>query len=229
MTNDSKNIRFKQAFSFPEALESRIWSMMMQETKKVGRPTLWLHAPCGISRIGQVEPYKSDFIKVINVDIDETTNPDIVADIIQMDENEKFTLLENPLIKSVLEKGGFDGYITDPIWYEQKRARCEHCRKMTTFKNKKGLAYPQRRYFSYVLRDCLKEGGLGLFNCLWNPLVKGTKMAFLEIPEDHEMNEGKVEAPDIDKPYVDIPSQAFTSFRNISLLWHIRKSTDLSK
>jgi hypothetical protein len=221
MTQKTSNIHFKQAFSFPEALETRIWSMMLQETRKVGRPTLWLHAPCGISRLGSVEPYKSDFIKVINVDIDESVNPDIICDV--------FKLTEHPLIKNVIDKGGFDGYVTDPIWYEQKRCRCEHCKKMTTFKNKKGLAYPQRRYLSYQLRDCLKEGGLGLFNCLWNPLVKGTKMAFLEIPEDHECNESKVEAADIDKAYVDIPDQKFTSFRSISLLWHIRKCTDLTK
>ena len=64
-----------------------------------------------------------------------------------------------------------------------------------------GLSYPQRRYLSYEVRDKLKPGGLWIFNGLWNPIVKGLKITLIETA-----------------------LQAFSSFRNISLLVYLRKS-----
>lgn len=63
-----------------------------------------------------------------------------------------------------------------------------------------GLSYPSRRYLSYQVRDILKPGGLWLFNGLWNPIVKGLSIQKIEIP-----------------------MQAFSSFRNVSLLVYMKK------
>jgi len=63
-----------------------------------------------------------------------------------------------------------------------------------------GLSYPQRRYLSYQIRDALKPRGLWIFNGLWNPIVKGLKIITVEVP-----------------------MQAFSSFRNLSLLVYLRK------
>ena len=63
-----------------------------------------------------------------------------------------------------------------------------------------GLSYPQRRYLSYEIRDKLKPGALWIFNGLWNPIVKGLKIMSIETA-----------------------LQAFSSFRNISLLVYLKK------
>lgn len=63
-----------------------------------------------------------------------------------------------------------------------------------------GLSYPQRRFLSYSIRDVLATGGTWLFNGLWNPIVKGLR---------------------IEK--VEIPMQAFSSFRNVSLLVYLKR------
>lgn len=63
-----------------------------------------------------------------------------------------------------------------------------------------GLAYPDRRKLSYEIRDVLVSGGFWIFNGLWNPIVKG--LTILK---------------------VEIPMQAYSSFRNLSLLVYLKR------
>ena len=133
-------------------------------------PGLWLHAPVGISKIAR-GPF-NDGIEIITVDIDPEVKPDIVADIFHLP----------------FKEATFDGAISDPIWYTKEK------------KKTIGLAYPQRRFMSYQIRDVLKPGGWWIFNGLWNPIVKGLKIMLVEIP-----------------------MQAFSSFRNLSLLVYLKR------
>ncbi len=167
---------FKDAWTFPEEVEKRIATFVN------AHPGLWLHAPVGISKIG-----KGGFdekIKMLTLDIDPTVKPDIICNI--------FKMTHDPKIKSIIKyAGGFDGVISDPVWY-------------TRDKNKTvGLAYPQRRFLSYQVRDVLKPGGWWIFNGLWNPKVKG-----------------------LDIKKTEVPMQAYSSFRNVSLLVYCQKPNE---
>jgi len=135
-------------------------------------PGKWLHAPVGISKIG-LGPF-DDTIQMTTLDINPELKPDIICDVFQMTEK--------------LGREKFDGVISDPIWYTKEKNKTV------------GLAYPQRRFLSYQVRDVLKPGGWFIFNGLWNPIVKGLK---------------------IDR--VEVPMQAFSSFRNLSLLVYLQK------
>ena len=139
-------------------------------------PGNWLHAPVGASKIG-TGPFGSK-VTMTTLDINPKLKPDVVCDVFEMTEH--------------LGRGKYDGVISDPIWYTKE-------------KNKTiGLAYPQRRYLSYQVRDVLKPGGWFLFNGLWNPIVKGLKIM-----------------------KVEVPMQAFSSFRNLSLLVYLRKVNEV--
>lgn len=175
-------LTFKKAWTFPEEVEKRIARFVSKH------PGLWLHAPVGISKLGQ-GPFGQG-VTMLTLDINDKLKPDIVCDIFKMN--------EHPKIKHILEEeGGFAGVISDPLWYVTKTCtKCGHVLENET----KGLAYPERRHLSYQLRDVVKPGGKILFNGLWNPIVKGLR---------------------IDK--VEIPTQAYTSFRNVSLLVYMTK------
>lgn len=178
----STQLKFNEAWTFPESVEKHISKFVMEH------PGRWLHAPVGTSKIHKKENLGSSVI-MTTLDINPNLNPDIVCDI--------FRMTEHPEIKCVMEKyGGYDGVISDPIWYEKVNcSNCGHC-----FKNPKGLAYPERRYLLYQLRDILKPGGWMLFNALWQPKCKGMK-----IIKRYEI------------------AQAFASFRNSSLLYYSQK------
>lgn len=174
--------KFKKAWTFPETVEQRIANFV----EKIGGH--WLHAPCGISMLGK-GPF-GDKSKITTLDIDCKLNPDIIWDI--------FLLKDNPEIQRVIkEEGGFDGVVSDPLWYFSEV--CPHCGYKITNRTK-GLAYPDRRYLSFAIRDVLKPGGKFLFNGLWNPRVKGLS---------------------VDR--IEIPMQTFSSFRNVSLLVYCTK------
>ena len=176
-------LKFNEAWTFPEAVEKHIAKFVEEH------PGTWLHAPVGTSKLHHKENFGSK-VTMITLDINPELQPDLVCDI--------FRMTENPFIKDIMEtSGGFDGVISDPIWYEKVNCtECGHC-----FKNPKGLAYPERRYLLYQLRDVLKPGGWLLFNALWRPTCKGMK---------------------IKKPCYEI-AQAFASFRNSSLLYYSQK------
>jgi len=169
----STALTFKEAWSFPERVEQRIAKYVDSHRGN------WLHAPVGISMLGR--GLFQTKTKMTTLDINSDLKPDIVCDI--------FKMTEHPDIISVMkEHGGFDGVISDPLWYSKDK------------KKTIGLAYPDRRYLSFQVRDILKPGGKWLFNGLWNPRVKGMH---------------------IDK--VEIPMQAFSSFRNVSLLVYLTR------
>ena len=135
-------------------------------------PGKWLHAPVGASKIAK-GPFGSG-VDMLTLDINPKLNPDIICDVFKMSES--------------IGRERFDGVISDPIWYTKEKNKTV------------GLAYPQRRFLSYQVRDVLKPGGWFLFNGLWNPIVKG-----LSIQK------------------VEVPMQAFSSFRNLSLLVYLKK------
>ena len=210
----STNLVFKQMYTFPESVENHIWEMMQEYTQKVGHKTYWLHAPAGISRLGSIEPYIDDNIVVVSFDIDPKVEPDIIGDI--------YNLSHEPLIWDYLQQTGvekFDGVISDPIWIEQKRARCRNCKEMTAYKNPKGVQYHKRRYISYELRDVLKSGGIFIMNCLWNPWVKGlSKIPVVGVQTDYAEHDDLENIQTVETIY-----QAFSSFRNVSLIWRFSK------
>ena len=138
----------------------------------IHNPGKWLNAPVGTSDIGR-GPF-NEHIEMTTFDKDPQLNPDVEGDIFRLND--------------FFKPESFDGVISDPIWY-------------TYEKNKTvGLAYHQRRYLSYQIRDVLKPGGLWIFNGLWNPIVKGLKII-----------------------RVEVPMQAYSSFRNVSLLIYLKK------
>ena len=160
---------------------NRAWTFPEEVEKRIAgivnsHPGNWLHAPVGISRIGR-GPF-NDNIVIETLDINEDLKPDHICDIFKMEE--------------YFGKKKFDGVISDPIWYDKKKHKS------------KGLAYPDRRYLSYAIRNVLKPGGIFIFNGLWNPIVKGLK---------------------IEK--VEVPMQQFSSFRNVSLLITLRKVNEV--
>ena len=168
----STRLKFKEVWTFPYEVEKRIGEFVLKH------PGTWLHAPVGISKIGLGEFDKT--VKMITLDKDAELKPDIVCDIFKM--NEEAT------IQKFVEAGGFDGVISDPIWYTKDKQKTI------------GMSYPDRRYLSFQVRDVLKPGGWWLFNGLWNPKVKGLSIKKIETP-----------------------MQAFSSFRNISLLIYCQK------
>jgi hypothetical protein len=173
-------------WTFPQDVENHIEDLI----EKIGGTGL--HAPCGISKLGKKLKLNPLTCNVISVDLDPTVHPDIVADI--------FNLKNNPYIeKTIRNEGGFDFVISDPVWL--KVDTCPNCKEVE-FQSEKGIAYPLRRRLSYSVRDVLKPGGVWIFNGLWNPEVKGLKLApFPEAIHDIEMIK-----------------QYFNSFRNLSLL-----------
>ncbi len=111
-----------------------------------------------------------------------------------------FKMSEHCFIKEIIKNhGGFDGVVSDPIWYD--KVECKKCKHV--FKNPKGLAYPERRHLLYQLRDVLKPGGWLIFNALWRPTCKG-----LKIIKQYEI------------------AQAFSSFRNSSLLYYCQRTNE---
>jgi hypothetical protein len=173
----STQLTFKKAWSFPVPVEKRITTFV----KNVGGN--WLHAPVGISQLGK-GIFESD-LKVLTLDKNPDVKPDIVCDIFKMTDNKE--------IKKIMKEcGGFDGVISDPIWYTKEKQKTI------------GLAYPDRRYLSYQVRDVLKPGGWWVFNGLWNPIVKGLSIRDIEIP-----------------------MQAFSSFRNLSLIVYLKKVNEV--
>ena len=176
----STRLKFKDVWTFPYEVEKRIAEFVTKH------PGVWLHAPVGISKIGLGSFDKT--VKMITLDKDAELKPDIVCDIFKMN--------EEPTIKKFVEAGGFDGVISDPLWY--RTLKCSKCGNI--MENPIGLAYPDRRYLSFQVRDVLKPGGWWLFNGLWNPKVKGFSIKKIETP-----------------------IQAFSSFRNVSLLVYCQR------
>ena len=168
----STRLTFKEVWTFPYIVEKRIAGFVREH------PGVWLHAPVGVSKIGVGE--FDNKVKMITLDKNPDLKPDIVCDIFKMN--------EEIIIQKFVEAGGFDGVISDPIWYTKDKEKTI------------GLSYPQRRYLSYQVRDVLKPGGWWLFNGLWNPKVKGISIKRIETP-----------------------IQAFSSFRNVSLLVYCQK------
>jgi len=154
------------------------WTFPEQVEKRISEfvkkhPGEWLHAPVGISKIG-LGPFNHK-VTMTTFDRDADLKPDIVGDI--------FNLTE------YTGRNVFDGVISDPIWYTQEKNKTV------------GLAYHQRRYLSYQIRDVLKPGGWWVFNGLWLPECKG-----LEIINP-----------------IHVPAPTFTGFRNVSLLIYLKK------
>lgn len=186
----STKLTFKKAWTFPYEVERRIANFVTKH------PGFWLHAPVGTSKIGlgQFNPK----IKMMTLDINADLKPDIVCDIYEMS--------QNPKIKEIIRnRGGFDGVISDPLW--ERKLVCYKCGHVLD--NQSGLAYPDRRWLSYEVRDILKPGGWFLFNGLWNPRVKGL------VPTNPHTNP-------IGTP-VEVPMQAYSSFRNVSLLIYCKR------
>lgn len=212
MTQGSTHLKFKKCYTFPESVEKNIWDSLVDLADRLERPIDVLHAPSGVSRIGHVEPFIDDRIKVTSFDIDPSTHPNILGDI--------FNISKNEIVKMIVEKiGGFDSVVSDPIWIEEKRCRCVNCNQMTPYKNPKGLAYHKRRYVSYELRDVLKKGGLFIMNCLWNPWVIGlSREPIVGAQLDYKELDGLEDITTVQTIY-----QAFSSFRNVSLIWKFTK------
>lgn len=133
------------------------------------------------------------------LDINPDVKPDCVCDIFKMTKNDF-------IISLVKKHGGFTGVVSDPLWYFSEI--CPKCGYKITNRTK-GLAYPQRRHLSFQIRQVLKPDGWWLFNGLWNPRVKGLAFA------DPKTN--PIGAP------IEVPMQAFSSFRNVSLLCYMKK------
>jgi hypothetical protein len=187
--------KFKKVWTFPEPVEKRIANFV----EKIGG--LWLHAPCGISMIGKGQ--FTNKTRLMTLDIDPSLKPDIICDV--------FTMKEHPEIKNVIKKwGGFDGVISDPLWYFSET--CPKCNYKITNRTK-GLAYPDRRYLSFEVRDILKPGGWWLFNGLWNAKVKGLSFAD---PQTNPIGAS-----------IEVAMQQFSSFRNVSLLIYYRKMNEV--
>jgi len=154
------------------------WTFPEQVEKRISEfvkkhPGNWLHAPVGISKIGY-GPF-NDKIKMTTFDKDPEVKPDIVGDIFSLSD--------------YVGRDKFDGVISDPIWYTKEKNKTV------------GLAYHQRRYLSYQVRDVLKPGGFWVFNGLWLPECKG-----LEIVNP-----------------IHVPAPTFSGFRNVSLLIYLKK------
>ena len=183
-------LTFKEAWTFPYEVEKRIVEFV---EKHKG---LWLHAPVGTSKIAT--GYFKNGVRMLTLDINSDLKPDIVCDI--------FKMTEEPTIKKIVEAGGFDGVISDPLWdFSEQCPKCDYVITNRT----KGLTYPKRRYLGYQVRDVLKPGGWWVFNGLWNPKVKGLQLT------DPQTN--PIKSP------IEIPMQSFSSFRNVSLLVYCQK------
>ncbi len=167
----------KASLKFKEA-----WTFPEQVEKRISEfvkkhPGKWLHAPVGISKIA-LGPFEKN-VQMTTFDKDPSVKPDIVGDIFKLSE--------------IIGRNKFDGVISDPIWYTKE-------------KNKSvGLAYHERRYLSYQVRDVLKPGGIWVFNGLWMPQVKGLKIM---------------------QP-IQIPVPTFSSFRNVALLVYLKKINEV--
>ena len=72
---------------------------------------------------------------------------------IDIDENLKPDIVAD-IFDLVKTSAKFDNILVDPPWK---------------------IPYHKRMIFSYAIRDLTKKGGLILFNCPWNPEVKGLK------------------------------------------------------
>lgn len=205
------NLTFKKCYTFPEPLENKIWNLLLEIQKEKNKVIHVLHAPVGVSRIGEGK-YFNENIKVTTFDIDPKVNPHILGDI--------FNLSKNEMIKKQIEYHGFyDVVISDPIWIEDKTCRCKNCGEKTSYKNSKGLQYHKRRYISYEIRDVLKDEGYYIFNGLWNPYVIGFEKNFnVSVGMNYEEFPNLEELTTIETLY-----QNFSSFRNISLLFVMKK------
>jgi hypothetical protein len=171
-------------WTFPQDVEHHLEKLLEHFEGTV------LHAPCGISQLGKKTKLRENKkIKFLTLDLDTTVGPDIVGDIFNLKDSVK-----EPV----------DVVISDPVWL--KVDTCPAC-KDVEFQSEKGIAYPLRRKLSYSVRDILKPGGTWFFNGLWNPEVKGLKLA--PFPEHiHE---------------VEMIKQNFNSFRNLSLLMCLKR------
>jgi len=163
----------KASLKFKEA-----WTFPEQVEKRIAKfvddhPGKWLHAPVGISKIaiGIFNPK----VTMTTFDKDPAVKPDIIGDIFKLSE--------------IVGRNQFDGVISDPIWYTKEKNKTV------------GLAYHERRYLSYQVRDVLKPNGWWVFNGLWIPEVKGLKV--------------------VDPIHIPVPT--FTGFRNVSLLVYLKK------
>jgi hypothetical protein len=184
-------------WTFPEAVENHLETMIdyVFRDKDEG---IVLHAPAGISKIGQRNRIdRHPGIQVLTFDHDLKTAPDIIGDL--------YSMRKTPEIKKIIKaRGGFDLVISDPVWL--KVDLCQRC-KDQEFENEKGISYPMRRRLSYSVRDILKPGGLWFFNGLWNPEVKGLKL----VPFPGHLHE------------VEMVKQKFNSFRNLSLIMCLKR------
>lgn len=189
----STSLKFKNAWTFPEPVESRIANYI---DKKGGH---WLHAPCGISKLN-TGMFKNPNVTMTTLDKNEDVKPDIICDIFKMSEHIK-------ILDIIKQNGGFDGVVSDPLWYFSEQ--CTHCKEKITNRTK-GLAYYERRYLSYQVRQVLKPGGIWLFNGLWFPKVKGLE----EYPGPNPL-----------KASFEVCVQGFQSFRNFSAIIYMQRTS----